>query len=80
MSDATLKSFLDSLPVEEREPFAHRCGTSFDYLRQVAYGNRLCREKLAARIERESGGAVKRQVLRPDDWHEVWPELVCLAR
>lgn len=26
-------------------------------------------------IERETGGAVTRQALRPDDWHLIWPEL-----
>jgi DNA-binding transcriptional regulator YdaS (Cro superfamily) len=26
-------------------------------------------------IERETGGKVTRQELRPDDWHLIWPEL-----
>lgn len=28
-----------------------------------------------ARIERETGGAVTRKELRPDDWQAIWPEL-----
>ncbi len=27
-------------------------------------------------IERATDGAVSRRDLRPDDWHEIWPELV----
>lgn len=26
-------------------------------------------------IERATNGAVTRRDLRPDDWHEIWPEL-----
>ena len=26
-------------------------------------------------IERATDGAVTRRDLRPDDWHEIWPEL-----
>lgn len=26
-------------------------------------------------IERTTAGAVTRKDLRPDDWHEIWPEL-----
>ena len=26
-------------------------------------------------IERATNGAVTRKDLRPDDWHEIWPEL-----
>lgn len=31
-------------------------------------------------IERATDGAVSRIDLRPDDWHEIWPELVILER
>ena len=32
-------------------------------------------EKRAVQIERATEGAVTRRDLRPDDWHEIWPEL-----
>jgi DNA-binding transcriptional regulator YdaS (Cro superfamily) len=64
-----LINFLNSLPAEERDMFAASCGTSFDYLRQIGYGNRPCREALAINIERESKRAVTCEELRPDvDW------------
>lgn len=30
---------------------------------------------LCAEIERVTGGRVTRQMLRPDDWQTIWPEL-----
>lgn len=54
-----LIDYLNAIPVEAREAFATKCGTSFDYLRQVGYGNRACSEGLAINLERES----KRQLL-----------------
>ncbi|MDQ1924570.1 helix-turn-helix domain-containing protein [Massilia pseudoviolaceinigra] len=65
-----LLDYLNALPVEARNPFAARCGTTFGHLRNVAYSNRLCREALAIALERESGGALTVEQLRPDgvDW------------
>ena len=31
--------------------------------------------KTALAIERFTNGEVTRKELRPDDWHEIWPEL-----
>ena len=62
------KEFWLSLAVDERPGFAVRCGTSVGHLRNIAYG-KPCAEKLAIAIERESGGEVRCETLRPDvDW------------
>ncbi|TDG25673.1 Cro/Cl family transcriptional regulator [Paraburkholderia silviterrae] len=58
-----------------RKEFAKRCGTTYAFLRNVMYGQRIAGEKLCVRIERESGLVVTRRDLRPDDWYEIWPEL-----
>jgi DNA-binding transcriptional regulator YdaS (Cro superfamily) len=64
-----LIDYLNALPVEARDPFAKRCGTSFDYLRQIGYGNRPCPEKVAINLERESNRILLCEELRPDvDW------------
>lgn len=64
-----LIDYINSIPEEDREAFAKRCGTSLGYLRQVAYGNRRCRESLAINVERESVRKVLCEELRPDvDW------------
>ena len=64
-----LKTFLKSLPADEREFFALRCETSFAHLRNVAYGLKTAGESLCINIERETAGAVRCEDLRPDvDW------------
>lgn len=58
-----------SMPIPERTVFAQRCGSTFAHVRNVAYGQKTCAEKLAINIERESGGKVRCEDLRPDvDW------------
>lgn len=32
-------------------------------------------DRYCAQIERLTGGAVGRRVLRPNDWQQIWPEL-----
>lgn len=64
-----LGPYLDSLSVDERKAFARRCGTSLDYLRQIAAEIRTPKAQLAIAISRESGGMVACEVLLPDlDW------------
>lgn len=64
-----LIDYLNAMPLTARKSFAKRCGTSFDYLRQVAYGNRACKEALAINLERESGQMLTCEALCPDaDW------------
>lgn len=49
--------------------FAAVCGTTIGHLKQIAYGHRQSNPALAINIERESGGAVRCEELRPDvDW------------
>lgn len=31
--------------------------------------------EVCVKVERATGGVVKRQMLRPDDWQDIWPEL-----
>lgn len=71
-----LKTYLSGLSVYERAEFSGRCKTSSAHLRNIGYGQRTCGEMLAVLIENESGGAVTRRDLRPNDWWLIWPELV----
>jgi len=71
----TLLQYLNSLSSQRRAEVAARCETSFEYLRQIAYGNRPCSPKIAVCLERESGALITRKLLFPDDWAKVWPEL-----
>jgi DNA-binding transcriptional regulator YdaS (Cro superfamily) len=40
------------------------------------YANRKPSPKFAYAIEEATGGAVMRWDLRPDDWFEIWPDLI----
>jgi len=70
-----LKTYLSNLPEPEREPFAKKCGTTAGHLRNVMYGYKPCAPEYAVAIEKETGGAVSRQELRPDDFWRFWPDL-----
>jgi hypothetical protein len=76
--DHALKTYLVGLKTEEaRKAFGLRCDSSLGHLRNLLYvEGKTCAPKLAARIEVESGGGVRRWDMRPDDWHLIWPELV----
>lgn len=52
-----------------------KTGVSFSYLRLIAYGHKQPSAKVATLIEQATNGNVTRQVLRPDDWWLIWPEL-----
>ena len=62
----TLKEYLSSLCVPDREQFAQRCGTTYGHLRNVAYGQKPAGEKLCILVERESARGVLCESLRPD--------------
>jgi hypothetical protein len=62
-------TFLAQLPIDQRQPFAAACGTTFGRLRQIAYGNEPASPQLCVAIDRESGGAVSYLVI-----NEKWLE------
>jgi DNA-binding transcriptional regulator YdaS (Cro superfamily) len=65
----SLRKFLNSLEPSEQVDFAARCETSVGYLRKAISTKQAIRESLAIDIERESGGKVRVESIRPDvDW------------
>jgi DNA-binding transcriptional regulator YdaS (Cro superfamily) len=65
----TLSEYLKTMDKEGLEAFASRCGTSVGQLKQVAYGNRRAGAGLAVSLDRETGGVIPCEALRPDiDW------------
>lgn len=62
-------TYLSSLPADQRDAFARRCGTSVNYLRKAASAGQKLGESLCIAIERESARAVVCEQIRPDvDW------------
>lgn len=65
----TLRTYLNSLSSQDQSVFCDRCKTSVGYLRKAISVGQKIGESLAIVIERESGGAVRCEDLRPDvDW------------
>lgn len=71
------REFWLGMPKADRAAFAPRVDSTLGHLNNVAYGFRPAAPDLCVRVERESEGAVTRRDLRPDDWGEIWPELIC---
>ena len=72
-----LRTYLRSLPSDDdRVSFAVGCGTTAGHLRNISYDLRVPAAELCVAIEQDTGRAVMRWDLRPDDWHLIWPELI----
>jgi DNA-binding transcriptional regulator YdaS (Cro superfamily) len=78
MTTLKLKTWFRGIPVTDRPAVALKLGTSVGRINNLIYGQRRVPPDLAVAIERESGGAVKRQDLR-EDWASIWPELAQVA-
>lgn len=59
---------------------AEGMGISISYLSQLASGEASISPIRCVEIERLTDGQVKRQDLRPDDWFNIWPELLKLNK
>lgn len=65
MAGMEFRTYFYALSRLERGRFACACGTSVGHLQNIACGKR-CGEALAIAIDRESGGVVRCESLRPD--------------
>lgn len=61
--------YLRSLQPQEQNAFAQRCGTSVGYLRKAASTKQQLGVELCISLDRESGGVLRFERLRPGmDW------------
>lgn len=68
MSEA-LRTYLNSLEVDEQVLYAERAGTTLGYLRKALSTKERIAESTAIALDRESNGAVPVESVRPDvDW------------
>lgn len=79
-----LKTYLKSLPEQEREKLAACCDTTVKYLWKLARAAHHSDPKkrirpsaeVAAQLEIYSNRKVRRWESIPDRWPRIWPELV----
>lgn len=65
----TLRLYINQLAPDDQRDFATRCGTSVGYLRKAISTGQRFDGALVVNIQRESGGTVRCEDLRPDiDW------------
>lgn len=70
-----LLAYLNRLQMDTRQAFAVRCHTTEGYLRRATSANVLLGPIICVAIERETNGEVTRQMLRPNDFWLIWPDL-----
>lgn len=67
-----LIAYLKTLNADGKSDFCQRCGTTIGYLRKASSIGQRLGESLCINIERESGGIVRCEQLRPDvDWEYI---------
>jgi len=65
----SLRRYLNGLSVAEQCEFCARAGTTLNYLRKALSTKQRMSVELAIALDRESGGAVPMEAIRPDvDW------------
>lgn len=74
-----LRSYLNGLSLLMQREFAAKCGTSVEYLRKAISTKQKLGAALSVKIEANSKGAVSRKDLHPEDWFDIWPELITAA-
>lgn len=56
--------------------FAAQLGVTQGAIYHYVSGRRPVSEKMCVRMETITNGELTRPMLRPDDWAEIWPELI----
>lgn len=70
-----MRNMIKTLPTEKRKALAVKLGLSDPYLYQCLRGLRDMNPIDARRIEVESKGAIKREMVCQKTWQGIWPEL-----
>lgn len=67
-----LIDYLSGLTPQDQSAFAARCQTSIGYLRKAVSAKQKLGVELCIRLDRESGGAIRCEQLRPNlDWEHL---------
>lgn len=66
----------DIVAAAERKAIAAQHGVDEQYLYQCLTGRSSMHPAEAVRLERATGGRIRRWQVRRADWHLIWPEVV----
>lgn len=70
-----LRTYFRSLNAQERISYAASCGTTVNYINKILSIKPKLDGALCRLLDINSGGVVKKQLLRPD----IWPELTAMS-
>ncbi|WP_175689674.1 transcriptional regulator [Burkholderia anthina] len=70
-----LKTYISTAPRGTAKKLADALKVSPSYLSQMASGVSSISPRRCRQIEDATDGRVTRRELRPNDWHEIWPDL-----
>lgn len=70
---------MSAITAPERKRWADQLGINEQYLYQCLTGRRDMDAATAMRVETESGGVLKRQMLCQSSFRAVWPDLLPLG-
>jgi len=73
-----LKTYIEDKHID-RDELRIKLNVSSGMIGQWLSGHRKVTPKKCVAIEKLSGGKVTRKDLRPDDFEEIWPELVVIS-
>lgn len=71
-----LRDYLKQMPLHERHEFAKKIGTTLSTINRYESGGLKMSPARCVKIEKLTNGAVSRRDLRPDDYHEIWIDLI----
>lgn len=67
---------MDQITAAQRIELAQALGINEQFLYQCLSGRRAMNPKQAVSVELATEGRLSRRMVRPNDWHLIWPELV----
>ena len=68
--------FLNGKPKDEQDAMMRLAGTTVGYVRKTVSSGKNFGALISVRIESVTDKAVMRWDLRPNDWWQIWPELI----
>lgn len=68
--------FLNGKPKDEQDAMMRLAGTTVGYVRKTVSSGKNFGALISVRIESVTEKAVMRWDLRPNDWWQIWPELI----
>ena len=75
-SNAAFREYIERLPKGHKTRLAAAMKVTAACISKIASGQIRISPAIAVRLEQITNGELNRKNLRPDDWEQIWPELI----